>query len=269
MLEAANAKEPDMPAREPAASGAPTWIDLLTSDTVRSRAFYTALFGWTADEPDEGFGGYITFRKDGLPVAGCMLRQADNPMPDAWSVYLATDDAAKTLEIATAHGGKIMLDALAVGDLGTMGFAIDPGGAAIGVWQHGTHKGIGVGDEPGTPGWFELQTRAYDAAVRFYRDVFGWDAQVMSDTPELRYTVQQDGEAQRAGIMDAAAFLPEGVPSHWAVYFAVADTDAAQALTAELGGSVVMPADDTPYGRIAAATDSTGAAFRLMGPNKG
>ncbi|HTC70501.1 MAG TPA: VOC family protein, partial [Acidothermaceae bacterium] len=102
-----------------------------------------------------------------------------------------------------------------------------------------------------------------------YRDVFGWDAQVMSDTPELRYTVQQDGEAQRAGIMDAAAFLPEGVPSHWAVYFAVADTDAAQALTAELGGSVVMPADDTPYGRIAAATDSTGAAFRLMGPNKG
>ena len=100
-----------MPTREPAVTGAPNWIDLLSSDTASSKAFYTELFGWTAEEASEEFGGYITFKKDGVQVAGAMGRQPDNPAPDAWSVYLATDDAAKTLEIATAHGGKVMLDA--------------------------------------------------------------------------------------------------------------------------------------------------------------
>ncbi len=36
--------------------------------------------------------------------------------------------------------------------------------------------------------------------------------------------------------------LPEGVPSHWAVYFDMADTDASCARVVELGGAVVMPA---------------------------
>ena len=257
-----------MPAREPSVIGAPNWIDLLSSDTARSKAFYTELFGWTTEEASEEFGGYITFKKNGVQVAGAMGRQPDNPAPDAWSVYLATDDAAKTLEIATAHGGQVMLEAMPVGDLGVMGFVKDPGGAAIGVWQEGTHKGIGLADEPGTPGWFELHTRDYDAAVAFYRDVFRWDARPMSDTPDFRYTVQQDGEAQRAGIMDATGFLPEGVPAHWGVYFHAVDTDAALAKAVELGASVVTPAEDTPYGRLAVAADPTGAQFRLMGPNK-
>jgi predicted enzyme related to lactoylglutathione lyase len=63
--------------------------------------------------------------------------------------------------------------------------------------------------------------------------------------------------------MDATAYLPEGVPSHWQVYFHVEDVDAAVARTVELGGAVVVPAKDTPYGRVAQATDSTGAMFKL------
>jgi predicted enzyme related to lactoylglutathione lyase len=70
-----------------------------------------------------------------------------------------------------------------------------------------------------------------------------------------------------AGIMDAASFLPDGVPAHWSVYFGVESTDGALALTAEMGGKVVQPAEDTPYGRLAVATDPTGAAFKLLGPN--
>ena len=30
-----------------------------------------------------------------------------------------------------------------------------------------------------------------------------------------------------------------------------------------LGGTIVLPAEDTPYGRIASAADSTGATFKL------
>ncbi len=35
----------------------------------------------------------------------------------------------------------------------------------------------------------------------------------------------------------------------------------------DLGGSVLMPAEDTPYGRLAAAADPTGARFKLVAPN--
>ena len=253
-----------MPAREDAPLGAPCWIDLMTSDTGSSRAFYTALFGWTADEPNEQFGGYLNFRKDGVLVAGCMARDAGNPMPDTWTIYLATDDAAKSLETTLTHDGRVMIEPMQVGDLGTMAGILDPGGAMVGVWKPGVHKGFGVIGEAGAPSWFELHTRDYARAVAFYRDVFGWDTQTLSDAPEFRYTVLQQGETQLAGIMDASVFPPDGAPAHWAVYFGVADTDVAVETMLALGGTIVRGAEDTPYGRLAVATDPTGAEFRVM-----
>jgi predicted enzyme related to lactoylglutathione lyase len=196
-----------------------------------------------------------------------MASQPDAGMPDVWSVYLAVDDAAKTVEAATADGAQVLVEAMPVADLGTMAVVTDNGGAAIGIWQPGLHKGFGILGEAGTPSWFELHTRDYDAAIAFYRDVFRWDTQVMSDIPEFRYTVLQNGEEQLAGIMDATAFLPDGVPAHWSVYFGVDDADAALAKIVELGGSVVQAAEDTPYGRLATASDPTGAIFKLVAPN--
>jgi predicted enzyme related to lactoylglutathione lyase len=243
----------------------------MTSDTERSRAFYTALFGWEAEDPNEEFGGYINYSKDGVRIAGCMAKGSDQAsLPDLWSIYLASDDAAKTLEAVETHGGQIHVPAMPVGDLGTMAFVTDASGAAVGVWQPGLHKGFGLHGEAGTPSWFELHTRDYQAAMDFYRDVFGWETDVVSDTPEFRYSTvkKADGEGWLAGVMDASAFLPEGIPAHWSVYFGVDDTDAALAKTVELGGSIVVPAEDTPYGRLATATDSTGAQFKLVAPNE-
>ena len=50
---------------------------------------------------------------------------------------------------------------------------------------------------------------------------------------------------------------------HWSVYFAVDDVDKALATVEKLGGAIVLPAEDTPYGRIASATDGKGAALKL------
>jgi predicted enzyme related to lactoylglutathione lyase len=254
-----------VPKRDEAPIGAPCWIDLFTSDPDKSRAFYGELFGWTAAEPNEEFGGYINFSKDGVLVAGAMRNDGVQGVPDMWSVYLATDDAQKTADAALANGGQVHVAPMAVGDLGTMALLADSGGAAIGIWQPGEHKGFGVLAEPGTPGWFELHTRDHDGAVRFYRDVFRWDTHNQGDTDEFRYTTLGEGESQAAGIMDASSFLPEGVPAHWSIYFQVADTDATLARIVELGGAVVVPAEDTPYGRLAQASDPTGALFKLVG----
>lgn len=255
-----------MPQRDEAPIGAPCWIDVFTSDPDKIRAFYRDLFGWTSEETGDEYGGYINFRKDGVLVAGCMRNDGQSGTPDVWSVYLATDDAKAATDAAAANGGQVLLPAMDVGELGTMAMVSDPGGAAIGIWQPGAHRGFGVHGETGTPAWFELLTRDYDASVEFYRQVFRWDTHVAGDTPEFRYTTLGEGEAQLAGIMDASAFLPEGVPAHWSIYFAVEDADAALAKISELGGSVVRPAEDTPYGRLAEAADPTGAHFKLIQP---
>ncbi|HVL84202.1 MAG TPA: VOC family protein [Pseudonocardia sp.] len=257
-----------MPARDTVPAGAPCWIELTTSDTARSREFYCRLLGWEADEPAEEFGGYFTFTSGAVPVAGGMPAMSEAPVTDVWSVYLASDDARKTVEAAVAAGGQVIAPAMDVAGLGTMAVLAGPDGAVVGVWQPGTHRGFGVHAEPGAPSWFELHTRDHPGAVAFYRDAFGWDTQAVADTPEFRYTTLRHGEEWLAGIMDAAGHLPDGVPSRWAVYFGVADTDTAVADAVEMGAQVVHPAEDTEYGRIAVLTDPTGAQFRLVAANE-
>lgn len=253
-----------MPTREDAPIGAPCWVDLFTSDPDASCAFYSELLGWTAESAGEEYGGYINFSKGDARVAGAMRNDGSAGVPDTWNVYLASTDAEATAAAAAANGGEVIVPASEVMGLGSMAVVSDPGGAAIGIWQPGEHKGFGVLAEPGSASWFELHTRDYDASVAFYKTVFGWDAHAMSDAPEFRYTTLFGGEEAAAGIMDAAGFLPEGAPGQWSVYFGVEDADAAAAKIADLGGKVTQAAEDTPYGRLAAATDPTGAEFKVV-----
>lgn len=252
-----------MPERDLAPVGAPCWIDLATSDPDRSTAFYGELFGWTAASPGEEYGGYFNFSKNGHQVAGAMGNDGQSGMPEAWMIYLAVDDAEVATAAVEAHDGKVLYPASDVMELGRMAIVTDVGGATLGIWQPGLHKGFTLLDEAGAPSWFELHTRDYDATVAFYRDVFGWDTHTVSDSEEFRYTTLGEGEGQLAGIMDAAAFLPEGLPASWAIYFAVDDADASVAKVIEMGGSILHPVEDTPYGRLATALDPLGALLKL------
>jgi uncharacterized protein len=243
--------------------GAPCWIDLYSSDTDKATAFYGGLFGWKAEPPQEEFGGYVAFTKDGKHVAGCMKNEGELGYPDAWGVHLMTDDAEKTAKETATHGGTVEMGPMVVGENGSSAMIKDPGGAIVGAWQPNQNKGFEVTGEPGTPAWFELHTRNYDKVVDFYREVFAWDAHVMSDTEEFRYTTLGEGDNALAGIMDDS-LLPGDDQSQWAVYFSVADADAAVARAVELGGTIVGAPEDTPYGRIAKVADSTGTVFRLV-----
>jgi predicted enzyme related to lactoylglutathione lyase len=238
---------------------------LWTSDVAGSRRFYSELFGWEAQAPNAEFGGYFMFTRNGLPVAGGMGPMGDIPAGNLWQVYLATDDIAAALTAAEGRGAKIISPAMPVADMGVQAILDDPTGGHVGAWQAGSFAGFTVLDEPGAPNWFELLTRDHAAAVDFYRSVFGLEPNVVGDSDEFRYTTMRapGSDTDLAGIMDAAGFLPAGVPSHWSVYWAVEDAGATAARAAELGGSVVRPAEDTPYGRLATAADPAGAQFKL------
>lgn len=259
-----------MTQRTTAPMGAPCWIDLLTADVEASRRFYTELLGWTAEDPSPEHGGYFSFLKDGAPIAGCMGKQPGmEQAPDAWTIYLAVENARRTVEKAVAKGAQVVVQPMDVDDLGAMALVQDPSGASIGIWQPGRHKGFSTVYEPQAPAWFELHTLRYQACLDFYRDVFGWTLHTMSDTPEFRYSVLVDGEQQLAGVMDDSPFVPEGSPSYWLLYLGAADVDATLARVLELGGTVTRPAEDTPYGRMASVSDPTGATFNVHGPNTG
>ena len=94
--------------------------------------------------------------------------------------------------------------------------------------------------------------------------MFGWDTHTVSDTDDFRYTTLGEGDNQLAGIMDDSPYSDEKAPAHWDVYFAVSDADAALERIVELGGTIVRPAEDTPYGRLAQAADPTGTVFRIV-----
>lgn len=246
------------------APGAPCWIDLMTSDPEKAKDFYARLFGWTYETGDqEKYGGYIMAFKDGQPVAGLMKNDGTSGYPDVWTTYLRVEDIEAAANAAAAHGGQILMGPMEVPEQGQMAMIGDPGGAAVGLWQFGGHTGFKIHDVSGSPVWHELQTRSYDESVQFYRAVFGWDTEVRSDSPQFRYTTLGTGDHSTAGIMDSSAHLPEGVPSHWQVYFGVDNADATIEKALSLGGRLVEPLEDSPFGRMAGLADPTGTMFKI------
>ena len=183
--------------------------------------------------------------------------------PDGWTTYVSTADIDATVATATKAGGQVMSPPMQVAELGSMAILVDPAGAVFGVWQPGTHLGFTKYNEPGSVTWDEHHSKNFAASTAFYAKAFGWQIDPMSDTDEFRYSNAQIDGQPVAGLMDSSSFLPAEVPSHWAVYFSVADVDAAVAKAVALGGAVLRPAENTPFGRIADVSDPTGAPFKL------
>jgi uncharacterized protein len=256
-----------VPVRNSAPLGAPCWIDLSTSDVDRAKQFYGSVFGWTFEDAGPEYGGYINAFKDGQPVAGLMYNDPQWNSPDRWSIYLHTADVKATFDAATAAGATSWVEPMEVMDKGWMAVLTDPAGACFGLWQPAGHSGFEVVREAGAPVYFSLMTRGYGKALDFYREVFGWQTKTVADTDEFRYsTASFDGD-ELLGVMDGTSDLPEGVPSHWDFFLGADDVDKTVQLILDNGGSVIRGAEDTPYGRLAAVADPTGAGFNLSSPD--
>jgi hypothetical protein len=252
-----------MTQRESVPQGAVCWLDLWTSDVEGSRQFYSDLFGWFAAEPSEEFGGYWMFLREGVPVAGGMGDMGDMKANDTWKIFLAAHDINDVVAKGEELGAQFFMPPMPVADMGIQTVFTDANGATLGAWQPLSFPGFMTTDEPGTPCWFELNARDFAAAVNFYTSVFALGTKVMADSDDFRYTTLVADGHEVAGILDASGRLPEGVASHWVIYWQVDDIDAAVARVRELGGAVHDGPFDSLFGRIATVADPTGSMFKL------
>ena len=238
--------------------GLPAWVDLVTSDPDEARPFYAALFGWDFDIGGPETGGYIYCLADGLRAAG-MVGQSVETMPPAWTTYLATDDVDVSAALMIRAGGTVSLGPADAGPAGRVVVGIDPAGAAIGAWQGGEHPGAAVTDAPGAVVWTELLSEDLDAVTPFYTQVFGHRWQDSAMPGWSRYATFSVGEQLAGGATPAT-----GGATGWLPYFAVADVAAAIESVERLGGAVLTPPADSPFGRWARVRDPQGAAFCLL-----
>jgi hypothetical protein len=113
--------------------GAFTWNELSSSDVAKSKAFYSAVFGW-------GWGGsddYPEAQVDGRTIGGIMPRSADQPVevPDNWLVYFAVDDVDAGAKKAAELGATVMAGPADIPGMGRFAVLTDPEGAVFALFQ--------------------------------------------------------------------------------------------------------------------------------------
>lgn len=253
-----------MPQKSEYVPGTPCWADLATPDVDASGTFYSSLFGWETEKVDDpNAGGYTMLKLDGKFVAA--LGPVQNPgQPTAWTIYLATDDADKTVEVAQSAGATVLMAPMDVMDAGRMAILADPAGAAIALWQANTMHGFDVVDEANTFGWAELSTRDTAKSETFYSEVFGWTPKTSDAPGGMRYTEFKVGDSSVAGMMAMNPQVPAAVPSYWMPYFQVAGIEAAYAKATSLGAQTVVAVEAMPQLKFAILRDPQGATFGLL-----
>jgi uncharacterized protein len=252
-----------------AAFHAPCWTELGSTDPEASKAFYSALFGWSAHtDPRPEAGGYTMMQLGEEPVAAISPQYAPG-QPTSWTISLKVKDADAIAQAVERTDGKALMPPMDVFDMGRFAVFADPDGAVFSVWQPRTFEGTGSWGELGSLGWVELSARDPKQAAEFYRTVFAWTAHDSES-----YTEWSVGEGDHfGGMMDLGSMGAEGaqVPAHWKPYFAVQNVDAAVAKATAAGATVLMPPIDVPGQgpRIALIQDPQGGAFGVFEPMEG
>lgn len=108
--------------------GSLCWNELCTPDVARARDFYTALFGWAAQEMDTGMP-YTMFTQGEAMVGGMYALTPEIRMPPSWMPYFAVEDADAAGERARELGGTVLMGPDDIPGIGRFVLLQDPQGA--------------------------------------------------------------------------------------------------------------------------------------------
>ena len=153
-----------MSERDGYAPGVPCWIDTWQADADAAVAFYVGLFGWEVEDtmPPDLPGKHFMCTLRGRDIAAVASRPEAAPAVSSWGTYVWVESAEETAAKAVDAGGDVIMHPFESLDGGRITVIGDPAGAAIGVWQPGTHKGAQLVNEPGA--WSMSTLRTSDPA---------------------------------------------------------------------------------------------------------
>lgn len=116
----------------------------------------------------------------------------------------------------------------------------------------------------GIPCWVDLAVSDVDRATSFYGPLLGWEFEEEETGPG--YVMAYRNGLSAAGV---GALPDEEASPVWSTYFAVDDADMMSNEIVNAGGKLISePADVADLGRMAFATDPTGADFGIWEAGK-
>jgi uncharacterized protein len=240
------------------------WYELMTPDTEAAKKFYTPVTGWGTQAFDKD---YTMWTSGGTPFAGLYplgpeMRQQG--VPPHWMPYVESNNVDETARLATSLGGKVMVPASDIPNVGRFAVLQDPQGAAFGTYKaNGPSQGWNGTPTLGRFSWHELMTTDYQKAYDFYRKLFGWEKTGEMDMGGgNKYLMYGKGQPF-GGIFNRHGDMMNMRP-FWLVYIYVKDVKKAVDVATRNGAFVQRPPMEVPGGgTIAILGDPQGAAFAL------
>ncbi|HEX5309932.1 MAG TPA: VOC family protein [Solirubrobacteraceae bacterium] len=119
--------------------GSLCWNEVMTRDAEANKAFYAAVFGWTAGRPQfEGAPESYTVWQLGEKSVGGMMQMSDDyfpaEIPPHWGVCFAVSDCDATVAKARELGATVTNEPMDM-PIGRFAGLIDPQGASFTIMQ--------------------------------------------------------------------------------------------------------------------------------------
>lgn len=251
-----------------AANGRFVWYELMTTDVDAARAFYTEIVGWkTTSVPEMDYEMWDA----GDQQVGGLMKLTDEAraqgVPPNWLAFVQVEDIDATVKKAERLGAKVVVPGTDIPNIGRFAVLADPQGAVFALYRSNTpHDTSPNPRKVGHFGWAELNTTDWEAAWRFYAELFGWkNTETMDMGPEFGpYFMFGVDQGESLGAMSNAAGMMKMPPS-WLHYVRVPDVDAAVKQIEQKGGKVLNGPMDVPGGdRVAQCMDPQGAMFAIF-----
>jgi predicted enzyme related to lactoylglutathione lyase len=242
------------------------WYELLTTDMKAAESFYSAIIGWKTQPFDEAAAQPydMWIRAGDVPVGGVMTIPQGMNFPPHWVMYVGVPQLDEAVAQIERLGGRALSPVIEVPTVGRMRTMLDPQGAMFSILESASPPEQPEAEpQVGDASWHELYTTDAPAALKFYSEVFGWRPTQTMDMGEMGKYYMFGRAFELGGMMTKPPSMAH-VPTHWNIYFRVADVDARAEQVKSKGGQILNGPMDVPGGdRIVQCLDPQGAAFSL------